>query len=143
MRIWTRKSALIQPRTSSGKSDCVVAHGPDGRPRAQAVRVRAPGRGASSPWARTPSLFPGLVLGWIDADFRVQIRIFQHFSSSTRKSSSREQICKIWQNFAEFCKIFEIFFEFSEKMQKKFFLFTNFLQNFYRILQNLVDFEKC
>ena len=26
MRIWTRKSALIQPRTSSGKSDGVVAH---------------------------------------------------------------------------------------------------------------------
>ena len=23
MRIWTRKSALIQPRTSPGKSDCV------------------------------------------------------------------------------------------------------------------------
>ena len=27
MRIWTRKSALIQPRTSPGKSDGVVAHG--------------------------------------------------------------------------------------------------------------------
>ena len=26
MRIWTRKSALIQPRTSPGKSDGVVAH---------------------------------------------------------------------------------------------------------------------
>ena len=26
MRIWTRKSALIQPRTSFGKSDGVVAH---------------------------------------------------------------------------------------------------------------------
>ena len=25
MRLWTRKSALIQPRTSLGKSDCVVA----------------------------------------------------------------------------------------------------------------------
>ena len=42
--------------------------------------------------ATTPSLFLGLVLGWIDADFRVQIRILQHFSKSTRKSSSREQI---------------------------------------------------
>ena len=40
------------------------------------------------------SLFPRLVLGWIEADFRIQIlvRIFQHFSKSTRKSSSREQI---------------------------------------------------
>ena len=34
------------------------------------------------------SLFPRLVLGWINADFRVQIRIFQHFSKSTR-------VCKI------------------------------------------------
>ena len=42
--------------------------------------------------ATTPALFPRLGLGWINADFRVQIRIFQHFSSSTRKSSSREQI---------------------------------------------------
>ena len=41
-----------------------------------------------------PSLFRRLVLGWIEADFRVQIRILQHFSKSTRKSSSREQI---WQ----------------------------------------------
>ena len=44
-----------------------------------------------------PSLFPRLVLGWINADFRAQIRIFQHFSSSTRKSSSRKQLCKILQ----------------------------------------------
>ena len=33
-----------------------------------------------------------LVLGWINADFRVQIRVLQHFSRSTRISSSRKQI---------------------------------------------------
>ena len=60
--------------------------------------------------ATTQSLFPRLVLGWVNADFRVQICIFQHFSSSTRKSSSRKQICKnvckfslnftkSWENF--------------------------------------------
>ena len=41
------------------------------------------------------SHFPRLVLGWINADFDVQIRIFQQFSRSTRKSSSREQILQI------------------------------------------------
>ena len=39
--------------------------------------------------------FPRLVLVCINADFRVQIRIFQHFSKSTRKSSSREQILQL------------------------------------------------
>ena len=66
------------------------------------------------------ALFRRLVLGWINADFRVQIRIFQHFSKSTRKSSSREQILQIsakkmqnfdlkklfFQNFAKFCQNF-------------------------------------
>ena len=33
-------------------------------------------------WATKPSLFTRLVLGWINADFRVQIRLFQHFSRS-------------------------------------------------------------
>ena len=38
MRIWTRKSALIQPRTSLGKSDCVVAErSPERRASAQAL----------------------------------------------------------------------------------------------------------
>ena len=62
------------------------------------------GSGPRHHHSTTPSLFPGLVLSWIDADFRVQIRIFQHFSNSTRKSSSRKQICKIFQNFTECCK---------------------------------------
>ena len=75
--------------------------------------------------AATSSLFRRLVLGWIDADFRVQIRILQHFSSSTRISSSRKQTCKdsakisrilqkskrLLQNFRKFaksCKILQI-----------------------------------
>ena len=138
-RIWTRKSALIQPRTSLGKRKGVpfppsqrppAAAGPRGlradlaeRPEGEVAglrRVQRAGaegaqREAQQPvhprgLARTPSLFPRLVLGWINADFRVQIRIFQHISSSTRKSSSREQICKILQKkFTEFCKIFDNF----------------------------------
>ena len=42
-----------------------------------------------------PANLERLVLGWINADFRVQIRVFQHFSKSTGKSSSREQILRI------------------------------------------------
>ena len=87
--------------------------------RAEPPHQRTPTRSPASVdgWATTPSLFPGLVLGWINADFRVQIRILQHFSSSTRKSSSREQICKLWQNFTEFCKFFDNFLGIFRNMQ--------------------------
>ena len=49
MRIWTRKSALIQPRTRLGKSDAVVAAGgPGHEPRepAEVVPRVVHGRGA-------------------------------------------------------------------------------------------------
>ena len=82
-----------------------------------------------------------LVLGRIEADFRVQIRILQHFSKSTRKSSSREQILQISakkvQNFAKcltffskFCKILQIFQESAKFLQN----FAEFLAEFYRNL---------
>ena len=48
------------------------------------------------------ALFRRLVLGWIEADFRVQIRILQHFSESTRKSFSREQILQISGKIANY-----------------------------------------
>ena len=108
--------------------------------------VRAPKRrkgSGSGPPATTQSLFPRLVLGWINADFRVQIRILQHFSSSSRKSSSREQICNILtKNHGILQKFWEFFFKFSEKMHnfekriplKKGGGNTKFLQNFYKIL---------
>ena len=56
--------------------------------------------------------FERIVLSCIDADRNEKWRIFQHFSKSTRISSSREQIlqisekkCKILQKLSEFCKI--------------------------------------
>ena len=106
MRIWTRKSALIQPRTSLGKSDCVVAnpsiqdHWMDpARPADQAQDARhrpAPGtqparRGSrgcgprlcwkirskkSGIFERKWSNFRELVLFCIEADFCNQILIF-------------------------------------------------------------------
>ena len=101
----------------------------------------------------TPSLFPRLVLGWINADFRVQIRIFQHFSRSSRISSSRKQISKILQNFAEFCKIIEKICEIFRKFVRicKLYKFLqNFLQNFvkscrfWKMLKNaILDAKNC
>ena len=96
--------------------------------------------------AATPSLFPGLVLGCINADFRVQVRILQHFSRSTRKSSSRKQFCKNFRKFSEFCKMFENFLESFGKFQKisaNLQDLTKLCRIFHRILQNFVDFEKC
>ena len=93
---------------------------------------------------RTPAhdtaLFRRLVLGWIEADFRVQIHILQHFSKSTRKSSSREQILQnSAKHFAKFCKncdiswqILQIFANFSE-IRKILQNFADFLQNFTEI----------
>ena len=70
----------------------------------QAVHDRERSRTAGHDTA----LFRKLVLGWIEADFRVQLRIFQHqnLSKSTRKSSSREQILQI---SVKNCKKFNIF----------------------------------
>ena len=93
------------------------------------------------------SLFPRLVLGWIEADFRVQIRILQHFSKSTRKSPSREQILEIsakkLENFAKistfFLQILQNFAIFSEIRE----IFAKFCRIYCRILQKCVDFEKC
>ena len=115
-----RRSRSTSRTPSSGggtsRTCCSGAGAPSSAPRCPRRTLRC----------TTPSLFPRLVLSWINADFRVQIRIFQHFSRSTRKSSSREQICKIKQNFMEFCKNFENFLEISEKMQN----FGNFDKKF-------------
>ena len=123
MRIWTRKSASIQPRTSLGKSDTshlmeprfVVLATPRLAPGAPGPRGRR-GRAARLDLAAKPTsctdtaLFRRVVLGWIEADFRVQIRIFQHFSKSTRKSPSREQILEISaQKLEKIAKILTFF----------------------------------
>ena len=86
----------------------------------------------------------------IFSNFCIQHSIFSHFSRSTRKSSSREQILQIYiKKLETFCKQFAIFFKISQNYQKfwekteTFKIFANCLQNFCRILQNFVDFEKC
>ena len=76
------------------------------------------------------ALFRRLVLSWINADFRVQIRIFHHFSKSTRKSPSREQIWQIsakkLENFAKFLTFFGKFWKILQNFQKS----ANFWQIF-------------
>ena len=104
----------------------------------------------SPPPGRVPdtALFPKLALGWINADFRVQIRIFQHFSKSSRKSSSRKQSLQIFAKkkcmlkpcftfLGKFCNFFN--FKFSEIRK----MFAKCCRIFCRILQKCVDFEKC
>ena len=61
----------------------------DSRVGFRALSIRSAGCGHDT------SLFPRLVLVCINADFDVQIRIFQHLSRSTGKSFSREQILQI------------------------------------------------
>ena len=112
MSIWLQKSALIQPRTSIGKSDvCLVRN----RivflvPYFDLSPVKRWGRAGGDdtsemaipvfPVEKIPILpvdhfglpvdhfgrsnFGGLVLGCINADFCNQILILQHFSRSTR-----------------------------------------------------------
>ena len=128
MRIWTRKSASIQPRTSLRKSDVSWLIGPTTAP---------------SVLGHDTALFRRLVLGWINADFRVQIRIFQHFSKSTRKSSSRGQILsKFLLKNAKVCKFFDIFWQILQNFVKFSEIRKNFAK-FCRILQKFIDFEKC
>ena len=106
-------------------------------PSTQTARSRRPRSGASSSapragradgWATTPSLFPGLVLGWINADFGIQIRILQHFSRSPRKSSFLKQICK---NSAKILRILQ-----------NLWIFKNFRKSakYCKMLQNLAEF---
>lgn len=62
-----------------------------------------------------------LVLGGINANFRVQISMFQHLSRSMMKSSSRKQSLlvssKFWTKWSQVCnflKIFRNFWKFCE-----------------------------
>ena len=120
-----------------GKQSDLPAEGQ--RARAPRRRARPCGLGQDRPLHDT-SLFPRLVLGWINADFRVQIRIFQHFSKSTRKSSSRKQnVSKFLQLFANFLRILQNFANFQEFSE----IFKKNCKNFCSNLQNFVDFEKC
>ena len=149
MRPWTRKSASIQPRTrlrisgnfwkfleiSRNFWKFLESEGGAVRGEVRSMQVHQRVNHA------TQSLFRRLVLGWIEADFRVQGRIFQHFSKSTRKSASREQILQINSkikiaqiDFAQFSPVLPSFIQF-------FSIFLNFPQ-FFPILRSFHQFLK-
>ena len=84
--------------------------------------------------------FPRLVFGCINADFCVQGRIFQRFSSSPF-SFAPFQISLIFQGLCTiFTKCNAIFAEFQER-QQILQIFVKFSQNFFRISQKFSDFD--
>ena len=84
--------------------------------RAPSDRGRLPPAAQPAAQPRHITRNPGLVLGWIEADFCDQGLILQHFSRSTRKSSSRDQIL---QNFGKFLQNFsKILAKFWQNLQK-------------------------
>ena len=108
---------------------------------------KAPSRStAASPSSRSQdtALFPRLVLGWIKADFRVQIRIFSAFFRIYKKIIfSRANLANFCQKITKFCKIFDFFLTNFGKFSEIRKIFAKFCRIFGRILQKCVDFEKC
>ena len=88
--------------------------------------------------AKSPN-FRGLALFCIEADFCTQIRIFQHFSRSTRFSHfCTAFICKIrFKHRSKFCKNCTFFVNFHYFCSKSTF-FAPILMNFSR---NFTDFQ--
>ena len=145
MRIWTRKSASIQPRTSPGKSDGVVAH-PGGAP-AEALRQRL---GAG--WRRAAGFRGPRALGPGRREFlsivcQFFVNVLSFFCQISAKSSKNfasniaffsifqnlqdfTKFCKKSANFAKFC----IFSENFQKILKIFAKFREILQNFANLL---------
>ena len=83
-----------------------------------------------------------LVLGCINADFCVQGRIFQRFSSSTFFPLHHSRFLCFFRTFAPFFTEFDaIFAEFQER-QQILQIFVKFSPNFFRISQNFNDFDR-
>ena len=128
-----KKLFLNFARSSSGH---VVANleGKGGHARAT---VADRGQHTTAAWQ---SLFSGPVLGWINADFCVQIRILQHFSRASRKSSRKhiwkKKITKFLRSlqfcldFLENCRTFAKYCKFLPKESR---ILNRFLQKSFRI----------
>ena len=91
-------------------------------------------------WAPVNSFL--LVLGCINADFCVQGRIFQRFSSSTFFPLHHSKFLWFFRTFAPFFTEFDaIFAEFQER-QQILQIFVKISPNFFRISQNFNDFDR-
>ena len=146
MRIWTRKSASIQPRTSLRKSDVSCrSRGADGcevvarlvlwlLTRLQSEGGRIP----NSPMMHLGEFQQNFVkilsnFSKFFINFCIQYSIFQNLQNSGEKNSVKfcKTFCKILrisENFAKFCKI-------RQKVSKFLQVFALF---FFRNLQNLL-----
>ena len=133
MRIWTRKSASIQPRTSLRKSavswPAELAHKfetVDGAAIAgkdyEVLLPELPGLGFLSNFGQH-SVKISLNLSKICINSCIQYSIYQHFSKSTNFCKILQ---KILQNFAKLLRISENFRKFCEICQKM----SKFLQKF-------------
>ena len=72
-------------------------------------------RGPASWSIHDTSLFPRLVLGWINADFGHQIVIFQHFSRFPHFCTARNS--KFWRKLSKISRNLSTFFEIFENLQ--------------------------
>ena len=148
MRIWARKSALIQPRTSLGKSgrSCLqrlgVGHLAGAVVRRAPQRLRGPVHDLSK-FVKILSDFSKII-----TNFCTQYSIFQHF----RNLQDFAKFCKIPVNFTKKLKISEHF----QTLAKFWEIFANcctsrcFAKKTLRKFANfackddfLVDLEKC
>ena len=142
MRIWTRKSALIQPRTSPRKSagswpaisrqctgECAPGcAGTDSSSRQRTATVEPCALSLALVAEKFCQNFLEISSNFskIFKNFCIQCSIFQHFSKSTLFCKILLKNLKFLQKFGGFLKILQNFAKFAEKCQK----FCKFLQIF-------------
>ena len=86
--------------------------------------------------------FPRLVFGCINADFCVEGRIFQRFSSSTFFPLHHSRFLCFFRTFAPFFTEFDAIFAELQEIQHILQIFIKISPNFFRISQNFSDFER-
>ena len=138
MRIWTRKSASIQPRTSPGKSDGVAAQRCPARGRGHSEAMGSGEERCRESWAALQR--PGHFL--ICVVEGIFVKFLSNFCQISAKSSqffaSKVAFFSIFQNlldFAKFCKTPAMFFVFFSK-------FCIFSENFQKILKIFAKFRE-
>ena len=140
MRIWTRKSASIQPRTSLRKSDVSWP-----RARFRPRQLRPEQRPATTQHSFGGSFSAGSKP--IFASKAAFFSIFQNLQENHLLASKFWKFLpKNWKILQKFCKNFDIFWQILQNFAKFSEIrknFAKFCRIFCRILQKCVDFEKC
>ena len=134
MRIWTRKSALIQPRTSLGKSDGVVAHRGAGHEHVrvepeQEVHLRERPRRITLCEAR--SRLDQRRFSRPNTHFAAFFKLYKKIIFSR---ANLQNFAKISRNFAKILRIFENFQKKCKILRKKLQKFCRIFTKFCEIL---------